>query len=153
MFVKFEWNAVKNITLVVIFMICLFISSVLKSRFIRIKGVRVISSNSMLSSNGKGPVRIRARIDSPHPFVCRKRPLNGVVLQMWRKTYAPCHSRCGTIKIPPCSKALSAEHSCGTIKIPPCSKSLSAEHRILQTFTGNYNGNYNYNSEIFLSGT
>jgi hypothetical protein len=26
------------------------------------------------------------------------------------KTDAPCHSRCGTIKIPPCSKALVAEH-------------------------------------------
>jgi hypothetical protein len=26
------------------------------------------------------------------------------------KTEAPCHWRCGTIKIPPCSKALSAEH-------------------------------------------
>jgi hypothetical protein len=26
------------------------------------------------------------------------------------KTEAPCHSRCGTIKIPPCSEALSAEH-------------------------------------------
>jgi hypothetical protein len=26
------------------------------------------------------------------------------------KNEAPCHNRCGTIKIPPCSKALSAEH-------------------------------------------
>jgi hypothetical protein len=26
------------------------------------------------------------------------------------KTEVPCHSRCCTIKIPPCSKALSAEH-------------------------------------------
>jgi hypothetical protein len=26
------------------------------------------------------------------------------------KTEAPCYSRCGTIKIPPCSKALSTEH-------------------------------------------
>jgi hypothetical protein len=26
------------------------------------------------------------------------------------KTEVPCHSRCGTIKIPPCLKALSAEH-------------------------------------------
>jgi hypothetical protein len=26
------------------------------------------------------------------------------------KTEVLCHSRCGTIKIPPCSKALSAEH-------------------------------------------
>jgi hypothetical protein len=25
------------------------------------------------------------------------------------KAEVPCHSRCGTIKIPPCSKALSAE--------------------------------------------
>jgi hypothetical protein len=27
-----------------------------------------------------------------------------------RKTKVPCHSRCGTIKIPPCSKAMSTEH-------------------------------------------
>jgi hypothetical protein len=26
------------------------------------------------------------------------------------KTEVPCHSRCGTIKIPSCSKARSAEH-------------------------------------------
>jgi hypothetical protein len=26
------------------------------------------------------------------------------------KTEAPCHSRCGTINIPPCSTALSAKH-------------------------------------------
>jgi hypothetical protein len=41
--------------------------------------------------------------------------LNRVALQMWPEK---CHSMCGTIKIPPCSKALSA-----------CSKGLSAEHR------------------------
>jgi hypothetical protein len=56
-------------------------------------------------------VRIRVRIDPPHPLVCRKRRLNGAVLRMRpKKTEAPCHSRCGTIKIPPCSKALRAEH-------------------------------------------
>jgi hypothetical protein len=26
------------------------------------------------------------------------------------KTEVPCHSRCGTVKTPSCSKALSAEH-------------------------------------------
>jgi hypothetical protein len=26
------------------------------------------------------------------------------------KTYVPCHRRCGVIKVPPCSKALSAKH-------------------------------------------
>jgi hypothetical protein len=57
-------------------------------------------------------VRIRVRIDPPHPLVCRKRRLNGAVLRMRpEKTEVPCHSRCGTIKIPPCSKALSAEHT------------------------------------------
>jgi hypothetical protein len=30
----------------------------------------------------KQPVRIRARIDPPHPLVCRKRRLNGAVLRM-----------------------------------------------------------------------
>jgi hypothetical protein len=28
------------------------------------------------------PVRIRVRIDPPHPLVCRKRRLNGAVLRM-----------------------------------------------------------------------
>jgi hypothetical protein len=28
------------------------------------------------------PLRIRVRIDPPHPLVCRKRRLNGAVLQM-----------------------------------------------------------------------
>jgi hypothetical protein len=57
------------------------------------------------------PVRIRDRIDPPHPLVCRKRRLNGAVLRIRaEKTKAPYHSRYGTIKIPPCSKTLSAEH-------------------------------------------
>jgi hypothetical protein len=30
----------------------------------------------------KNPVRIRVRIDPPHPLVCCKRRLNGAVLQM-----------------------------------------------------------------------
>jgi hypothetical protein len=57
-------------------------------------------------------MRIRVRISPLHPLVCRKRRLNGAVLRMRStgKTEAPCHSRCGTIKIPICSKALSAEH-------------------------------------------
>jgi hypothetical protein len=37
------------------------------------------------------------------------------------KTEVPCHSRCDAIKIPPCSKALSAEHRL----------------KVLQYFTGN----------------
>jgi hypothetical protein len=57
-------------------------------------------------------VRIRVGIDPPHPFVCRKRRLNGrPVLRMRPEKPRPRVSRCGTIKIPPCSKALSAEHS------------------------------------------
>jgi hypothetical protein len=53
-------------------------------------------------------VRIRVSIDSPHPLVCRKRRLQewGGPSDKTGKTEAPCHSRCGTIKIPPCSKAL-----------------------------------------------
>jgi hypothetical protein len=43
----------------------------------------------------------RVRIGSPHPLGCRKRRLNGAVLQM--RPGKP-------IKIPPCSKALIAEH-------------------------------------------
>jgi hypothetical protein len=57
------------------------------------------------------PVRIRVRIDPSHPLVCCKRRLNGAVLRMETgKTEVPCHSRCSTIKIPPCSKALSADN-------------------------------------------
>jgi hypothetical protein len=33
-------------------------------------------------SNEHSPVRIRVRIDSPHPLVCCKRRLNGAVLRM-----------------------------------------------------------------------
>jgi hypothetical protein len=43
-----------------------------------------------------------------HSLVCRKRRL--IPLYETRKTEMPCHSRCGTIKNAPCSKALSAEH-------------------------------------------
>jgi hypothetical protein len=57
-----------------------------------------------------GPMRIQVRIDPPHPLVCRKRRLNGEVLWMRPEKQIPWHSRCSTIKIPPCSKALSAEH-------------------------------------------
>jgi hypothetical protein len=49
-----------------------------------------------------GPVRIQVKIDPPHPL--------GGPLDETGKTKAPCHSRCGTIKIPPCSKAPSAKH-------------------------------------------
>jgi hypothetical protein len=56
------------------------------------------------------PVKIRVRIDPPHPLVCLKRRLNGRSFGWDRKNRDPCHSRCGTMKIPPCSKALSAEH-------------------------------------------
>jgi hypothetical protein len=48
------------------------------------------------------PVRIRVRIDPPHPYACPSDETG--------KTEVPCRSRCDTIKIPPCSKALSAEH-------------------------------------------
>ena len=54
------------------------------------------------------PVRIRVRIGPPHPLVCRKSEWGGPSDETG-KTEVPCHSRCGTIKIPPCSKALSAE--------------------------------------------
>jgi hypothetical protein len=57
------------------------------------------------------PSVIRVRTDSPNPLLCRKRQLIGGGLSgETGKTEASCHSRCGTIKIPPCSKALSAEH-------------------------------------------
>jgi hypothetical protein len=59
-------------------------------------------------------MRIQVRIGLQHPLVwCKttKRRRNGIaILDEIRKTEVPCHSRCGTIKIPPCSKALSTEH-------------------------------------------
>jgi hypothetical protein len=52
-----------------------------------------------------------SEIDPPHPLVCCKRLLNGIVRRRRpEQIEAPCHSRCCTIKTPPCSKALSAEH-------------------------------------------
>jgi hypothetical protein len=38
--------------------------------------------NNKLFSFWSDPVRIRVRIDPPHPLVCRKRRLNGAVLRM-----------------------------------------------------------------------
>jgi hypothetical protein len=65
--------------------------------------------NKLLCSKIK-PVRIRVRIRPQHPLALYEE-LNGTVLQMGsEKTEAPCHSRCGTIKIPPCSKALGVKH-------------------------------------------
>jgi hypothetical protein len=57
-------------------------------------------------------VRIRVRIDPPHPLICRNLEATewGGPSDETGKTEAPCHSRCGTIKISPRSKALSAEH-------------------------------------------
>jgi hypothetical protein len=66
--------------------------------------------NKHLYSFMDEPVRIRVRIDPPYPHVCRKRRLIGAVLRIRQEKFeVPCHNRCGTIKIPPCSKALSAE--------------------------------------------
>jgi hypothetical protein len=57
------------------------------------------------------PVGIQVRIDPPNPLVCRKRRLNeGYLSDETVKYEVPCRSRCGMIKIPPCSKALSAEY-------------------------------------------
>jgi hypothetical protein len=56
-------------------------------------------------------VRIRVRIDSPHPLMCLKKATEwGGPSDETGKTEVPLHSRCGMIKIPPFSKALSAEH-------------------------------------------
>jgi hypothetical protein len=35
-----------------------------------------------IQAGWKNPVRIRVRIDPPHPLICRKRRLNGAVLRM-----------------------------------------------------------------------
>ena len=65
----------------------------------------------IIEIRSQGPMRILVRIDPPHPLVCRKRRLNRAAPRMrLEKNEALCCSRCGTIKIPPCSKAPSAEH-------------------------------------------
>jgi hypothetical protein len=57
------------------------------------------------------PVRIRVIIGLPYHLVSRKRRLNGGdPSDETRKTKDPCLSKGGTIKIPLCSKVLSAEH-------------------------------------------
>jgi hypothetical protein len=55
--------------------------------------------------------RIRVRIDAPHTHPCVSYEATewGGPADETGKTEAPCHSRCGTIEIPPCSKALIAE--------------------------------------------
>jgi hypothetical protein len=61
--------------------------------------------------SSRAPLRIQVRIGPPHPHACHMRRLNGGgPSDETVKTEVLCHSRCGTIKIPPCSKALSAEH-------------------------------------------
>jgi hypothetical protein len=42
----------------------------------------VVTCNVRFESFSQSPVRIRARIDPPHPLVCHKRRLNGAVLRM-----------------------------------------------------------------------
>jgi hypothetical protein len=54
-------------------------------------------------------VRIQVRIGPPNPLVCLKRRLRHPS-DKTGKTEVLCHSRCGTIKITPCSKVLRAEH-------------------------------------------
>jgi hypothetical protein len=49
---------------------------------------------------------MRIRIGHRHPLVSRKRRLNGVALRMSPEK----PSRCGTLKILPYSKVMSAEH-------------------------------------------
>jgi hypothetical protein len=60
---------------------------------------------------GRGTYCPRFKVLAPH--VCRKRRLNWKILQMrtWKpKAWTQYHYRDGTIKIPPCSHALSTEH-------------------------------------------
>jgi hypothetical protein len=71
---------------------------------------RICRRTQEFFSNMMGSVRIRIRIDPPHPLFCRKRRLNVAVLRMKQENPRSCVSQCGTIKIPPCSKALSVEH-------------------------------------------
>jgi hypothetical protein len=53
---------------------------------------------------------IRVRIEPQHPLLCWKANKCGSPSAGTEKNEVPCHSRCDTIKIPPCLKALSAEH-------------------------------------------
>jgi hypothetical protein len=56
-------------------------------------------------------VKFRVKRGPLHPLTSRKRPsIQWEPKTKNKKTEVPCHNRCGRIKIPPCSKALSAEH-------------------------------------------
>jgi hypothetical protein len=48
------------------------------------------------------------------------------------KTEVPCHSRCGTRKIPPCSKALSAEHRPKFCSLSPVMVTFTHKWKILE---------------------
>jgi hypothetical protein len=50
------------------------------NEFVQYHHFKMETLDSILSSTI--PVRIRVRIDPPHPLVCRKRRLNGAVLRM-----------------------------------------------------------------------
>jgi hypothetical protein len=73
-------------------------------------------------------VRIRVRIDPPRPLVCRKRRLNGAVLRIRQKK---SRSRV-TIKTPPCSKALNAEHRPKFCSPSPATVTSSYKWKILE---------------------
>jgi hypothetical protein len=55
-------------------------------------------------------VRIQVGIGPPSPCVSEEAIKWGGPSDETGKTEVPYHSRCDTIKIPPCSKALSADH-------------------------------------------
>jgi hypothetical protein len=73
----------------------------------------LIDKSMFSDSYCRGHVKIQERVDSLHPIACcKKRQQNGAGLQMRPEKPRPrmCHSRCSTIKIPPCLKAPSAEN-------------------------------------------
>jgi hypothetical protein len=81
-----------------------------------------------LSSIQCHPVRIRVRIDPPHPHATDW----GGPSDETGKTEVSCHSRSGTIKIPPCSKALSAEHMPKFCSPSPAMVTSSCKWKILE---------------------
>jgi hypothetical protein len=78
-----------GISFLFIFLLKATLHTVLRYHFPHNKYTGTRSVTLTLRLLNIGPVRIRVRIDPPHPFVCRKRRLNGAVLRMKNRGPVP----------------------------------------------------------------
>jgi hypothetical protein len=88
--------------------------------------------NSMLKITSSGQLRYNSiirRESSPGEIILLS------TIRTWDNS---CHSRCGAIKIPPCSKALNAEHRSKLYRSKFCSPSPAMVRlHLREKFTGN----------------